>query len=124
MLLVRRSYRYVRRRRHRSNPWKCSILGILNPFRAAIAGMGRKPGGERVLSMLLDETELAIEEMNMIGEETYWTFPTFESNDEIERARKNGSISAVRVFRNAEVMRSLRVFVMPFVSASDADHYS
>ncbi len=104
-----------------SNSWKRSILGILNPFRAAIAGMGRKPGGERVLSMLLDETDLAIEEINMIGEETYRTFATFESNDEIERARKNGSISAVRVFRNAEVMRSLRISVIPFVSASDAE---
>jgi hypothetical protein len=104
-----------------SNSWKRTVLGLLAPLRVGFAGLGRKPGGETVLSMLLDETDLASTGITMTTEHTYRTFATFESTVELDRARKDGSITAVRALRNANVMRSLRISVAPFVSASDAE---
>lgn len=104
--------------------WKRSVFGLLAPFRMAIAGLGRKPGSEMVLSMLLDEVDLADTELKMTVEQTYRTFASFESNDAIERARKMGSISAVRIFSDATMLRTLRISVTPFVSAFDAESSS
>jgi hypothetical protein len=97
-----------------SNSWKRTVLGLLAPLHVGFAGLGRKPGGETVLSMLLDETDLASTGITMTTEHTYRTV-------ELDRARKDGSITAVRALRNANVMRSLRISVAPFVSASDAE---
>jgi hypothetical protein len=97
------------------------VLGALGPFRIAIAGFGRKPGGDTVLSMLLDDNDLASSELKMTSEHVYRTFASLDSTDAIERARKSGSVSAVRVLRDDVVMRSLRIRVTPFVSAGDAE---
>lgn len=104
-----------------NSPWKRSVLGFLAPFRVGFAGLGPKVGGDAVLSMLLDETDLATAEMKVTAEHTYRTFATYESTDAVDRARKNGSITVVRVLRNAAVTRTLRITVVPFVSATDAE---
>lgn len=96
-------------------------LEAVYPFRVAIAGFGKKPGGDTVLSMLLDDTDLASAKLEKTLENTYRTFANFDSTDAIDRARKKGSITAVRVFRDDVAMRSLRIRVTPFVSISDAE---
>jgi hypothetical protein len=56
----------------------------------------------------------------MTMEHTYRTFASLGSSDAINRARKYGSITAVRVLRDPVAMRSLRISVVPFASVSDA----
>ncbi|MGH3733683.1 MAG: hypothetical protein ACRDVC_10000 [Acidimicrobiales bacterium] len=73
-----------------------------------------------MLSMLLDDNDLVSADLKTATEHTYRTFAKFDSTDAVDRARANGSITAVRVLRDDVAKRSLRISVIPFVSASDA----
>jgi hypothetical protein len=100
--------------------WKRSVLGLLNPFRTAIAGIGQKPGEDDVRRMLLDDFDFSNINFEKKLDHTYRTFASFKSTDAINRARKNGSITAIRIFRDDTKKTSLRIQVTPFVSLNDA----
>ena len=73
--------------------------------------------------MLLETTDLADGPWLARQQRTFRTGAGQPQTDETRRARKNGSITAMRTFRHATDRRTLTCSVIPFAAPSDAQAY-
>jgi hypothetical protein len=103
-----------------NNPLKRLVFSVAAPIRYAIAGIGRKPGSEYMVSMLLSESDLPGANLKDVYNYTYRSFWIFNSSDATRRARDVGSLTAVRILKNEKVGRSLATQVSRFASPEDA----
>src|ERR1700722_1417477 len=89
-------------------------------LRLVLSSIGPKSGQDLVLAMLLESTDLPDDGWKFEREHTFRTGAGKSATEEIRRARKDGSISARRRFKNAALHRGMWISVSPYASSSDA----
>jgi hypothetical protein len=99
--------------------WR-QFTGTFVFIRYSITEMGRKPGAEIMVSMLLNGNDLPDAELKVTYDYTHRTYSGSGPSDAIRRAQNIGSITAVRTLRNEEVRRSVQIHARRFASAEDA----
>ena len=87
------------------------------------AQLGRKPGKERVLSLLLEVPDLPGDRWAVKDQRTWRTGQTSHPSEAAVRARAAGSITAWRSFEQKGISRGLWVQVTPAVSGEDAQAF-
>jgi hypothetical protein len=84
------------------------------------AQLGRKPGAERSLSMLPSVSDLPGEGWSLADQQTWRTGRMGRKTDWSARARKLGSVTAIRSFAQMEPSRWLMTQVIPMADEIDA----
>jgi hypothetical protein len=89
-------------------------------LRLAVASVGRKPGKERLIAMLLDSADLAEGGWEVFRQRTFRAGALRGATHEARRARKIGGITAWRRLVRNQPSRTLACSVASFASPSDA----
>jgi hypothetical protein len=108
-----------------SRPGECENLGVPVPrkLQFVAAQLGRKPGKGRVLSALLEISDLPGDRWTVKSQRTWRTGQTDNPSPAAIRARDAGSITAWRSFEEKGLSRWLWVQVTPTVSNDDAQAF-
>jgi hypothetical protein len=85
-----------------------------------IAGLGRKPGKQIALGMLLDIRNLPGDEWQVVKERSWRTGVVGKSTDRSRRAREIRSISVERMFHRGVPLGTITLGIYPYASIADA----
>ena len=97
-----------------------NIKASISVVRMFLGSLGKQPGRESVLSMLIDSNEFPSADWVMTHERTFRTGAGRNMTDQLTHAREAGSITARRGFSNGGHKRTVTTSVVPYVSALDA----
>jgi hypothetical protein len=96
------------------------IVALLRGIEMLVAGLGRKPGKETALSMLLEIHDLPGDDWQVVRERSWKTGVVGKSTARSIRAREIGSISVERKFRRSKSLSTIALAIYPYASISDA----
>jgi hypothetical protein len=101
--------------------WGRGFSGMVIVIRLFIGTLGRKPGQDRLLAMLLQSSDLPRGDWRVANQRTHRTGAGRASTNEVRRARKEKSITAWRCIMSDSARRSLSSSVTPYATSSDAE---